>query len=53
MSTLLSPRLFPIIILILFALAAIRYAAARDWPNAGYWLGAFILNLSVFFLGKS
>jgi hypothetical protein len=46
-SWLLDPRAFNVLILILFAAAAIRWAVAGNWLQALYFLCAFGLNISV------
>jgi hypothetical protein len=48
-----DPRLFPAILLALFALAAIRYAIARDWNQTIYWGAAFALNFAVINMEKT
>lgn len=47
MTWLTDPKLFNYIILVLFALAAIRWAFAGNIPQAGYWASAFALNVFV------
>jgi hypothetical protein len=47
MKWLLDPKLFNYLIIALFALAAIRWGIARNWPQVAYWIGAIILNLAV------
>lgn len=42
-----DPCLFPIVIIALFACAAVRYAADSNWPKAGYWVSAALLNIFV------
>jgi hypothetical protein len=37
---LLDPRIFNFIIMILYALNALRWAVAGSWADAGYWCGA-------------
>jgi hypothetical protein len=49
MYLLLNPRLFNYTILALFALAAVRWTIAGNWPQALYHLGAVILNVAVTF----
>jgi len=50
MTWLLNPRLFPSVMLGLSVLASMSYAWVRDWPHSSYWLGAFILNVSLLFM---
>lgn len=47
MTWLFDPKLFNYIILVLFALASIRWAIAGNIPQAGYWASAFALNVFV------
>ncbi len=51
MTWLLNPRLFTVIMLALNALAAVRWAFERNWPQAAYWGCAFGLNLAVMTMG--
>lgn len=51
MRWLTDPQLFNRVILVLFALAAIRWALAKNWPQCGYWASAFVLNLCVTEMG--
>jgi hypothetical protein len=46
-STLSSPRFFPILIMVLFACAAVRYAVAGNWLQTLYFACAFGLNWAV------
>ena len=49
-----DPRFFPVVIMILFACAAIRYAIAKNWGQALYWGSALVLNIAVtFMIGKT
>lgn len=50
MSCFTDPRVFSIIILVLFGLAAIRYAFAGDWAQVLYNGCAFGLNVAVTFM---
>ncbi|MES2877537.1 MAG: hypothetical protein V4713_03875 [Pseudomonadota bacterium] len=50
MNWLADPRAFSVIILILFALATIRYAFAGDWAQVIYNGCAFGLNVAVTFM---
>jgi hypothetical protein len=50
MKYLSDPRLFNIVILVLFALATIRWAFAGSLKQSLYWGGAFILNYAITFL---
>lgn len=45
-----DPRFFSVCIVVLFALAAIRYAFHGDLKQTLYWGGGFILNFAVTFL---
>jgi hypothetical protein len=45
-----DPRVFSVCIVVLFALATMRYAFARDLKQTLYWGGGFILNFAVTFL---
>jgi hypothetical protein len=47
MKYLLDPRFFNILILILFAAAAVRWGIARNWPQCTYWAAALVLNIAV------
>lgn len=46
-----DPRLFPVVIMVLFACAAARYAVAGNLWQTIYWLSALHLNVAVFFMG--
>lgn len=45
-----DPRLFPVVILALYTCSMLRYALARNWPQALYWLCAFGLTFLVTFV---
>jgi hypothetical protein len=47
MTWLLDPRAFNVLIILLFIAAAIRWAFAGNWPQAGYWASAAVLNVFV------
>jgi hypothetical protein len=47
MRYLFEPRLFNALIMFLSGAASLRWALARDWPQAGYWGSALLLNLFV------
>jgi hypothetical protein len=47
MKALFEPRIFNILIMSLSGAASLRWAIARDWPQAGYWGSALLLNLFV------
>ncbi len=47
MNILLDPRIFNYMILILFALATVRWTIAGQYWEALYWFGALILNIAV------
>jgi hypothetical protein len=47
MNWILDPRLFNYIILILFALAAIRWGYEGKWGDCLYWVSAIGLNAAV------
>lgn len=51
MRWLLDPRAFNVAIIVLFLAAAIRWAFARNWPQACYWVAAAALNISITFMG--
>lgn len=53
MRLLADPRLFPVLIMALFACAAVRYAVAGNLLQAVYWFSALCLNGAVFFMGSS
>jgi hypothetical protein len=42
-----NPKLFPTILIILSALAAISYIPSQDWRHVVYWTAAAVLNISV------
>lgn len=50
MSILLSTKFFPIVIMILFACAMVRYAIDKNWGQAIYWASAIVLNYAVTFM---
>jgi hypothetical protein len=52
MSWLFEPRVFLIVITVLFAAAAVRYAIAGNWAEAGYSACAAGLQLCVMGMGK-
>jgi hypothetical protein len=52
MRFLLDPRLFNIVILVLFGATAIRWAIEKNWGQATYWLAALVLNIAVTFMMK-
>jgi hypothetical protein len=43
-------KFFPVLILVLYALASARYAVARNWPQALYWVCAWGLTFLVSFV---
>jgi hypothetical protein len=47
MSILRDPRFFNFVIIGLFLCSAIRWAFARDWPNAIYWAAGAVINCAV------
>ncbi|MGI4938058.1 MAG: hypothetical protein ACRYF5_15165 [Janthinobacterium lividum] len=47
-----DPRAFSILIIVLFFLAAIRWAFAGNWPQTAYWLAAGVLNIAVLAMSK-
>jgi hypothetical protein len=51
MQFLTDPRAFPLLISILFAAGAIRYACALDWPMTIYHACAAGLQLAVLSMG--
>jgi hypothetical protein len=50
MRWLADPRAFNVAIIVMFLAAAVRWAAARNWPQASYWLAAAVLNVAVTFM---
>lgn len=50
MRWLADPRFFSAIIVIMFALATIRWAMFGDLKQSLYWGGGFILNFAITFL---
>lgn len=42
-----DPRFFNVLIIVLFVAAAVRWAFAGNWPQAGYWISAALLNVFV------
>jgi len=52
MRWLLDPRLFNLIILALYAFAAIRWFVAGRFGDGMYWVGAFWITATVTFLMK-
>jgi hypothetical protein len=47
MSALFDPRLFNVVIILMFIAAAVRWAFERNWPQSVYWLSAAVLNAAV------
>ncbi len=47
-----DPRIFNVLIIVLFLAAAARWAFERNWPQVGYWMAAAALNVSILFMGK-
>lgn len=47
MKLLADPRLFNYLIILLFALASVRWMFAGNWLNATYWLTGSVINLVV------
>lgn len=45
-----SPQLFPVIMIALNGLAAIRYGLARQPGQTLYWSAAFAINIAVTFM---
>ena len=52
MKYLLDPRAFNVAIIVLFLAAAVRWAFARNWPQAAYWVSAAVLNVTVTLMGS-
>lgn len=52
MAWLADPRAFSIAIIVLFALATVRYAIAGDWGQVVYNGAATALNVAVTFMFK-
>lgn len=52
MQLLTDPRAFSILIIVLFVLAAIRWACAGNWPQAVYWAAGAVLNIAVLEMNK-
>ena len=48
-ALLLDPKLVNYVLLVLYAANAARWAVHGSWPDATYWLGAFIITLAVTF----
>lgn len=46
-----DPRAFSLLIIVLFVLAAIRWACAGNWPQAVYWASGAVLNVAVLSMG--
>lgn len=51
MTWLSNPRIFMVVITILFAMSAIRNGIAHDWSQVWYAIGAVILNCGVLAMG--
>lgn len=47
MTWLMDPRAFNVLIIVLFLAAAVRWGFAGNWPQAGYWASAALLNVFV------
>lgn len=47
MTWLLDPRLFNILIIVMFIAAAIRWGFVGNWPQSIYWIAAAVLNVAV------
>jgi hypothetical protein len=45
-----DPRAFNVVIIVMFLAAALRWAIARNWPQAAYWIAAAALNVAVTFM---
>lgn len=49
MSFLLDPKIFNYVILVLYGLNVIRWAAHGSWADAMYWTGALWITATVTF----
>ena len=47
MTWLQDPRSFNVLIILMFIAASVRWAFAGNWPQAGYWGSAALLNVFV------
>lgn len=47
-----DPRAFPCLILFLYACSSVRWAFAKNWGQALYWLFAFGITFTVTFMMK-
>lgn len=52
MNLLLDPRIFNVVILVLYACNIVRWAIAGSVADACYWLSAFGITATVTFLYK-
>ncbi len=52
LAILLDPKVFNYVILCLYALNVARWAYARSWADACYWVCAFGITATVTFLYK-
>jgi hypothetical protein len=49
-AVLLDPRIFNIAIIVLFAMATVRWAIDGNLKQTLYWAGALLINVAVTFL---
>lgn len=49
-----SPHLFPCVMLVMMAAAAVRWAFAENWPQVAYWGFSFglVMTCSFFLKGQ-
>lgn len=47
MNWLQDPRVFSVLIILMFIAASIRWAFASNWPQATYWAAGAVLNIAV------
>lgn len=50
MNWLFEPKITNYLLLALYFLGTIRWAFEQNWAQTVYWLGAFILTISVTFM---
>lgn len=50
MKYILDPRFFNVLIIVLFALATVRWIFAGSLKQSMYWGGALLINVAVTFL---
>ena len=47
-----DPRVFQIVMCVLYVAQMARWVTEKRWPQVAYWLGALIINGSVWWMSK-